>query len=45
MVTVWTDLASLMAFTGEKWQEAVIPAEKERETMQEWFVHHDESFE
>ncbi len=45
MVTIWADLASLKAFAGEKWQEAVFPAKEERAALQEWFVHHYESFE
>ena len=43
MVSVWEDLASLQAFVGEHWEEAVIP-EEERSVLLETYVHHYESF-
>lgn len=43
MVTVWDDLASLKAFVGEDWRQAVIP-EQELPLLEETFVHHYEVF-
>jgi heme-degrading monooxygenase HmoA len=43
MVSVWEDLASLQAFVGENWEEAIIP-EEERPVLLETTVHHYESF-
>lgn len=39
MITVWKDLDSMKAFTGESWNEAVILPE-ERSLLRETSVHH-----
>jgi heme-degrading monooxygenase HmoA len=41
MVTVWRDEASLIAFAGADWTQAVIPAE-ERPLLEQTWVHHYE---
>jgi heme-degrading monooxygenase HmoA len=40
-VTVWEDEASIRAFAGERWQEAVIAPEEEHLLKDTWIGHYE----
>ena len=43
LVTLWEDLASVQAFVGPDWEQAVVP-EEERPVLVDTFVHHYEAY-
>ncbi len=43
MISVWEDLDAMKNMTGENWESAVIPDEREAERIEECSVHHYES--
>jgi hypothetical protein len=40
-VTVWEDVASIQAFAGERWQEAVITPDEEHLLKDTWIGHYE----
>ena len=40
-VTVWEDVASIRAFAGERWQEAVIEPDEEHLLKDTWIGHYE----
>ena len=40
-ITVWTDIESVKAFAGERWQEAVITPDEEHLLKDTWIGHYD----
>ena len=40
-VTVWNDVASIRAFAGERWQEAVITPDEEHLLKDTWIGHYE----
>ena len=43
MISVWENLDALKNMTGEDWESEVIPDERERERIEECFVHQYEA--
>jgi heme-degrading monooxygenase HmoA len=40
-VTVWEDVASIRAFAGERWQEAVVTPDEEHLLKDTWIGHYE----
>ncbi len=40
-VTVWSDVASIRAFAGERWQEAVVAPGEEHLLRETWIGHYE----
>jgi heme-degrading monooxygenase HmoA len=40
-LTVWDDVASIRAFAGERWEEAVIAPEEEHLLKDTWIGHYE----